>query len=78
MCKKYGVKCEERWYDHVPSRVSTNKEGDVDIYWDMTVVTAKGVAHNRSDVVVVDRKEGKWTLVDLLGSNGHQCGQKRA
>ena len=65
LCKKYGVKCEERWYDHVPSRVSANKESDVDIYWDMTVVTAKGVAHNRPDVVVVDRKERKWTLVDF-------------
>jgi hypothetical protein len=65
LCKKYGVKCEERWYDHVPSIVSTNKEGDVDIYWNMTVVTAKGVAHNRPDVVVVNRKERKWTLVDF-------------
>jgi hypothetical protein len=65
LCKKYGIGCTERWYEHVPNRVSTDKEGQVVIYWDVKVETAKALPHNRPDVVVVDKRIGKWTLVDF-------------
>ena len=35
------------------------------IYWDRTVETARPLPHNRPDVVVVDKRSGKWTLVDF-------------
>ena len=35
------------------------------IYWDRKVETAKDLSHNRPDVVVVDKRKGKWTLVDF-------------
>jgi hypothetical protein len=65
LCKKYGIECTEKWYDHVPCRVSTDKAGEVEIYWDVTVQTAWRVKHNRPDIVIVDRRLGKWTLVDF-------------
>ena len=61
----YGIGCTERWYEHVPNRVSTDKDGQVVIYWDVTVETEKALPHNRPDVVVVDKRVGKWTLVDF-------------
>ena len=59
------VECAERWYEHVPNSVSKDKKGEVEIYWDMTIQTAKYVEHNRTDVVVVEMSVGKWTLVDF-------------
>ena len=50
LCKKYGIKCANKWYDHIPSRVSSTENGDVEIYWDRAVVTVTGVEHNRPDV----------------------------
>ena len=57
LCKKHGIKCASKWYDHVPSSVSTSENGDVEIYWDRTVITVNGVDHNRPDVVVIEKSE---------------------
>ena len=65
LCKKYGIKCANKWYDHIPSRVSSTENGDVEIYWDREVVTVTGVEHNRPDVVVIERNVRKWTLIDF-------------
>ena len=35
------------------------------IYWERAVETARALPHNRPDVVVVDKRSGKWTLVDF-------------
>ena len=65
LCKKHGIKCASKWYDHVPSSVSTSENGDVEIYWDRTVITVNGVDHNRPDVVVIEKSERRWTLIDF-------------
>jgi hypothetical protein len=65
LCRKYGIECADRWYEHVPNSVTTDKDDQVVIYWDRTVETAKALPHNRPDVVVVDKRLGKWTLVDF-------------
>ena len=65
LCGKYGVERSDKWYRHVPESVVTSSDGEVDLYWNRRVETVKSVEHNRPDVVVVDRKERKWTLVDF-------------
>ena len=66
-CKKYGVKIGGM----IMIPVSANKEGYVDIYWDMTVVTAKGEYFGSGlEGVKVDPCR-------FFGSHGHQCGQER-
>ena len=45
--------------------VTTDKDDQVVIYLDRTVETARALPHNRPDVVVVDQRSGKWTLVDF-------------
>ena len=65
LCKKYGVKCSDRWYEHKPQTISLNESGDVTIYWDVLWKTPGDVRFNRPDVVVVDRKEKLWTIVEF-------------
>ncbi len=65
LCRKYGIECAARWYEHVPASVCRNGTGDVEIWWDVTVETVGRIAHNRPDVVIINRREKKWTLVDF-------------
>ena len=65
LCRKYGIECAGKWYDHVPSSICSTKDGDVEIYWDRRVETVRGVEHNRPDVVVIEKSERKWTLIDF-------------
>ena len=38
LCRKYGIECARKWYDHVPSSICSTKDGDIEIYWDRRVV----------------------------------------
>ena len=48
-----------------PNSVTTDKDDQMVIYWDRTVETAKALPHNRPDVMVVEKRSGKWTLVEF-------------
>ena len=69
LCRKYGVKCAEKWYEEVPEGVRVSEDGTVEIWWDRSVETTKPLQHNRPDVVIIDRTRGptrvRWTLVDF-------------
>ena len=41
LCRKYGVKCAERWFEEVPDEVRRSEEGNVEIWWDRAVETTK-------------------------------------
>ena len=62
LCKKYGVKVQLMWYDHVPEKV---KETDhVKILWDFNIHTDHVIEHRRPDVVVLDKHEKMCHLID--------------
>ena len=63
LCRKYGIKCEDKWFNHVPSTVCSDDNGNIEIFWNKEIDL--GVPHNRPDVVVVDKEEKKWTLIDF-------------
>ena len=63
LCKKYGINCEDKWFNHVPSTVCSDKDGKIEIFWDKEIDL--GVPENRPDVVVVDKEQKKWTLIDF-------------
>ena len=65
LCRKYGIECADKWYEHVPAGVCENGTGEVEIWWDKTVMTGVAVSHNRPDVIVIDRAKKKWTLIDF-------------
>ena len=30
LCKKYGIQCEDKWYNHVPSSVCSTEDGNIE------------------------------------------------
>ena len=63
MCRKYGIECNDKWYNHQPLRTAEN--GEVRITWDMTIYTNKVLKHNRPDITLVHKDTQKWTLSDI-------------
>ena len=63
LCRKYGIKCEDKWFNHVPSTVCSNDNGNIELFWNKEIYL--GVAENRPDVIVVDKEQKKWTLIDF-------------
>ena len=63
VCRKYGIECTEKWYDHQPLPIVEN--GEVRVTWDMTIYTDKVLKHNRPDITLVHKDTQKWTLIDI-------------
>ena len=63
ICRKHGIDCSNKWYEHQPSLVVENDE--VRIRWDMTIYTDKKLKHNRPDITVMQRNTKEWTLIDI-------------
>ena len=63
LCKKYGVECSDKWYEHFPQSIEKNEE--VKLLFDFTIQTDREIHHRRPDI---SEKEGK-------GNNhcGHSC-----
>jgi hypothetical protein len=62
---KCGLKRSEKWYEEVPEPVRKSADGRYEVWWDQKVITPNALEHNRPDMVVIDRKGKKWTLVDF-------------
>ena len=63
ICRKYGIECTDKWYDHQPLAVTESRE--VRITWDMTVYTDRKLNHNRPDITLVQKDTQEWTLIDI-------------
>ena len=63
LCKKYGVKVQSKWYDHVPKKVEETDH--VKILWDFNIQTDHVIEHRRPDVVVLDKHENMCHLIDI-------------
>ena len=72
LLKKYSIPVADKWYQHVPQTVIESCGGDVVIYWDKPIVTDRKVTHNKPDVVVIERKEKKWTIIDFAIPMDHR------
>ena len=65
LCRKFGVKCAGKWFEEVPEEVRVSADGNVEIWWDRSVMTTRQLEHNRPDVVVIDRTSRRWLIVDF-------------
>ena len=65
VCKQYGVSCGERWYEEVPDTVRRRKEGQVEIWWDRPIETTVKLDHNRPDLVIINRQDNKWPIIQF-------------
>ena len=69
LCRKYKVKCSEKWYEECPDSVRKSECGKFEIWWNRPVMTTKKLDHNKPDVVVIDREKKYWTLIDFSVPN---------
>ena len=65
VCKQYGVSCGERWYEEVPDTVRRRKDGQVEIWWDRPIETTVKLDHNRPDLVIINRQDNEWTIIEF-------------
>ena len=65
LCRKYGIDCSSKWYNHVPSAVCSNPEDTIELHWDHTILIDVAVEHNKPDLVIVDKLKKLWTFVDF-------------
>ena len=63
LCRKYGLECKDKWYDHQPLPVAKNRE--VRITWDMTSFTDQRLKHNRPGITVAHKNTQEWTIIDI-------------
>ena len=38
---------------------------EVELYWDLTIQTDMTMAHNRPDIILVEKAIQKWTIIDI-------------
>ena len=69
LCKRLGMKCSDAWYKEIPDKVRVSKCGDYEIWWDRTVETPKKLEANRPDLVIVDRINSNWKIIDFSVPN---------
>ena len=65
LCSKYGIKCADKWYDEIPDIVRKSKDGDFEIWWDRPIETTIKLEHNRPDIIVINRQDNEWIIVEF-------------
>ena len=76
LLKKHGIPTGNKWYSQVPNIVTETDNGKVTIYWDKRIKTDRKVSYNRPDVVVIDREENRWYIVDFTIIMDHHVKEK--
>ena len=74
--KKYDIPVGGTWYQHVPQTVTESSDGNVVIYWNKPIQTDRKVAHNKPDIVVIERKERRWFIIDFAIPMDHRVRAK--
>ena len=65
LCVQYGVECASKWFEEVPDTVRKSKDGQFEIWWDRPIETTVKLDHNRPDIVVINRQDNEWLIVEF-------------
>ena len=76
LLKKHRVPTGNKWYSHASNVVTETDHGKVTIYWDKPIKADRKVSYNRLDVVVIDREENTWYIVDFAIPMDHHVKEK--
>ena len=63
LCKKNGLKCNEKWYAHEPDGVVEND--DIKLLWDFNIQCDNMIEARRPDIVILHKKEWKYLIEDV-------------
>ena len=65
VCGNFGLRPSEKWYQEVPDGVRKSEDGNIEVWWDQKVVTPTEFKYNRPDMVVIDKSNKKWWMIDF-------------
>ena len=65
VCGNLGLSRSKLWYEEVPDGVRKSDNGNIEVWWDQKVITPTKFDANRPDMVIIDRNNRKWWLVDF-------------
>ena len=65
LCRKYNIKCSDKWFEEVPDTVRISEEGEFEIWWDRPIETTVKLDHNRPDIIVMDRQDNECIIVEF-------------
>ena len=66
LLKKHRIPTGNKWYSHVPNVVTETEDvWQSNNLLDKAIKTDRKVNHNRPDMIVIDREEHIWYIVDF-------------
>ena len=63
MCEKYHLEKKDKLYEHAPDSVSEDDEAK--LMWDVNMQSDHAIEARRPDIVVVNKQEQKFTIIDI-------------
>ena len=76
LLKKHRIPTGNKWYSHVSNVITEANNAKVTIYWEKLKKTDLKVSYNRPDVVVIDREENMWYIVNFAFPMDHHVKEK--
>ena len=76
LLKKHRIPTGNKWYSHVSNVITEANNAKVTIYWEKLKKTDWKVSYNRPDVVVIDREENMWYIVNFAFPKDHHVKEK--
>jgi hypothetical protein len=76
ICKALGTETTDKWYTHTPSPVY--EKGDVTVLWNQAVRRDRDATANRPDIIIKNKKEKTYTLIDVAITADRNVVQKEA
>jgi len=73
--KNIGIETTDKWYTHMPKPVC--EIGDVTVLWNQVVHTDRKVTANRPDIIIKNKKEKTFTLLDVAISTDRNVVEKK-
>jgi hypothetical protein len=67
----------DKWYTHTHMQRQAYEEGDVTVLWSQAVHTDREMTANRSDIIIKNKKEKTYTLIDVAIPADMLCKRKR-
>ena len=62
ICKEFGTKVKERWYEHEPMTIT--RKDSITILWDMSIHTDRTIPANQPDIVLKNKKGKTCLFID--------------
>jgi len=76
ICEALGIETTDKWYTNVPKPVC--EDGDVTVLWNQAVHTDKEVTANRPDVIIKNKREKTFKMIDVAIPADKNVVQKEA